>query len=139
MLKTNLSNWSNLDQTFEDCSVDFSEELSGVGLGFRDDDEPVVVQNVTLEVLRGAGLHRAVLLLLTARFRTLKKPKQRNQIDIHSIRASSRKEAEAPHITRMPLANKREIRYCPKWPMLSLDSNLNAKYLLLRFKPIKLL
>ncbi len=70
-----MSHWSNLDQTFEDCSVDFSEELSGVGLGFRDDDEPVVVQNVTLEVLGGAGLHRAVLLLLTPRFWTLNKSK----------------------------------------------------------------
>ncbi len=53
---------TNLYKTLEDGSVDLAEELAGVGLGLGDDDESVVVQDVTLEVLRGTRLHRTLLL-----------------------------------------------------------------------------
>ena len=52
---------TNLYKTLEDGSIDLSKEFSGVGLRLGDDDESVVVQDVTLEILRGARLHRTLL------------------------------------------------------------------------------
>ena len=60
--KRNATAFTNLNQTFKDCTVNLSKEFSGVGFGFGDHDEAVVIEDVALQVLRRASLHWTILL-----------------------------------------------------------------------------